>query len=442
MKNKGTHRLILLTIIVLSFIYFILGVLYGEPHTADSTEYTYQAHNISQHYTSYCDAYQKPLNPSYYTLRPPGYSVFIAIVNFISQHIRFLLFIQTLLCIISLYIAYQLTQASEKINSKVWLLFLVLFPSQFILHQMVMSEALMQVVLITSIYCILQFILQKKIKYWAYANCLLSITLLIKPVLIYFWLPMFIFSAIIYWKLLPDWKVIAWSSLLGITALGWSTRNYYHTGYFHFSSIKSFYLLTCPVYALIQNEKGIIAADSVRYTLQAQAAQLHDFKTSDAYLLNQCYAIINTYKKQFMIYQIKGMINFFIDPGRTDMMHFIPMNDQQQEGFIHLYKTKGIEGIFNYFKNINPIVFILLFLTTIASIVLTILFLLWILYGDMHWLFRLFILLIVGYFAAMSGITAYARFRMHIFPLLLMGTTTIYNLRKKTKTNLYRLFSL
>ena len=95
----------------------MLSIIFGGIYTLDSPEYLYTAANLIQNGISYAGNFTTDsTNPDLFSLRPPGYGIFIMVCSLISENHYCILIIQNMLSIVILYWIYEFIQ--EKTGSE------------------------------------------------------------------------------------------------------------------------------------------------------------------------------------------------------------------------------------------------------------------------------------------------------------------------------------
>ncbi len=121
----------------------------------------------------------------------------------------------------------------------------------------------------------------------------------------------------------------------------------------------------------------------------------------------------------------------FLDPGRFDLYNFFEFKNTNEVGFLKHLNKNGIRGAFNYFKN-QPLIIVVIF-----SVIL--LFNLFKIVGfAMFWIKQYknvpkalwFMLFIIIYIVALTGIIGAARFLVPVLPLYLFIATLGFSHKK------------
>lgn len=428
------NLLFILIIIIIHAIYFTIAVNYKNIYNQDSTEYLQQANNIKESGTFYAYYIDKPYDKSFLTLRPPIYGLFILLIKLIVNSDIAILFVQNILSIISLFYLFKLLIGFGITKHLKWLIILsiILYPSQLIVTNSIWSDTLFQFVFFFGFYNMILFFKYQKLKNWTFYNILLVIAIFIKPVLLYFWIINLIFSIFIFFKIKKP-LIVLLALLLPLSIAGWSYTNYIKTGYYHFSSIKSFNLLKYNTYKLLVEKEGEEFADKFVNNTNTEANKMPDYKKKQEYIINNCKTIL---KENVFIYgylHVRGMINYFLDPGRENIVEFFPLSKTKKISFFNEYRQKGFNGIIYYLKNINLWVLIPMILIFIWNIIVLSISVLFLFYKKINPFIRIGILIIIIYFSFVSGVVGCARYKMSIYFILIFTLPFVIKMIKKEK---------
>ncbi|MBI4646985.1 MAG: hypothetical protein HY738_10445 [Bacteroidia bacterium] len=343
-------RLIIILIILIHFIYFIIALLTRQVYNLDSYEYLQQAKNIVQHGSFYSYYWDADFNSDYYSLRPPVYGLFIMMIKFFWDNDFLVLFFQNIISIFTFIGVLQLikifhgsTVRESHCNARLttslssrsyWLVIvsLILFPVQLIVTNSIWSEVIFQALIFWSFYFLFLYFHKKKLKYLVFYNLLLTASLFTKPVMIYFWIPNLFISFLIFFE---NRKVIVLllPLILPFFAFLWSLCNWSVTNYFHFSSIRKYYLTEYAIEQILIVKEGEKYAENFINDLYKKAEQQTDYGKQTEYILKECSKII---KENFWLYSylhLRGCLNFLIDPGEGIWSNFLISGRKKKSGF-------------------------------------------------------------------------------------------------------------
>ncbi|MEL7534532.1 MAG: hypothetical protein AAFN10_24715, partial [Bacteroidota bacterium] len=151
-----------------------------------------------------------------------------------------------------------------------------------------------------------------------------------------------------------------------------------------------------------------------------------DYGESQRYLQAACFEVINQHKGDYIFFHLKGMFNFFIDPGRFDLYHFFGWETVGGEGLQIAFSRGGYGGVLNYLADqpLGRLIFLLLIALANAFKLLCLLifpFLKKIPLWD-----RILIVGMILYIAGLTGVSGASRFAVPLFPLLLVVSLSVF----------------
>jgi len=443
MDNKGSHSLInkfsqilrglkkqplLLITLAAICLQALIGIYTlrnpNTMYTTDSYEYLQAADNVRHHFLLYAGDVQQPINPALYSRRPPLYPIFILLSTLLFKNYYIIFLFQVVLYLLNLLLLWKILSCFRlSSTTKNLILFLyLLYPSHIIYTHMIMSEMLLQTFLLWALLQFLQFQLTHQLKHLLWYNIAVSLAVLTKPILLYFWIPNLILHL---WLFIRDRRkqIIIISLLFIFTISSWSMRNYLHTGYFHYSSIKNFNLLYYNTHSFLTHKYGSEQAEKFILELESKTQPLN-FAESNRFIEKSCFAVISANIIDYSLYHLRGAFFFFIDPGRYDIYQFLGLS--AETGFFHLMSRQGLVGILNQLKNIPPLVIGYLFLIASINILLFISLMIFILKGRLLREIKWFMVGIIFYFALMVGPLGASRLRMPVIPYLMITVPILF----------------
>lgn len=417
------NKFLLWTLAVIHLIFFILALRSGNiAFSVDSTEYLNQAENISEHGSWYAGNWSAPHDDFLESRRPPLYGFFIFLVHIVSSNNFFLLALQNLLSIAVLILtAFMFWLLTGKRIANQWLVVLplLLFPTQFIYANMIMADVLFQFLIISGFLFFIQSV--RKPNSFLYFCIFISLAILTKPVFYAFCLIVPVIALLFYTKGIYRLRNV-WISLIPIlTVATISTLNYHKTGYFHYSSVNEKFISEYGAYLAVGDKGNVIAQQKID-SLLSEANKQSDFKSYCKYINKESLYLIKENKARFVMMQLKGMANFFVDHGRFDLMAFFVNPDYNQTvGWKQKYQEQGWQGVFGYLKTFNPLLLLFLILVSIFNLIMIVILIRFLFAHKIAILFRLLLLLFVIYMVVFTGVVGCSRYRMAIFPIIWMA---------------------
>jgi hypothetical protein len=347
---------------------------------------------------------------------------FIMLVKLVCNSDFAICFVQTLLSMLNILLVVKCIGLFNPgwNNYLSILILLFFFPTQMIYANMIMAEMLFQTMLTLAFYFSLKYFLKRNANDFLWLNVFLSLAVLVKPVFYLFYIPWIIFVIwyFIKWKI--NSKIIYFALMLPATILVISWRNYKLTNVFQYSSVHENHVTNFSLRNAIQYEKGRTFADSVVTNIIAKAKEKVSYKEYREYLMTENYRLLNEYKTSFILLSIKGMLQFFIDPGRWDLFSFFDrIPEDNPKGFYDHFKEEGIKGAVKYVSSFSPLLIIYLIICAFVNIFILIMFIFFLSNKTIASAIRLFAFLLIMYIAMVTGLMGSARYRTAVYPVLL-----------------------
>ena len=419
-------------IFIFAFVFYLIVLFYvlNNPQialTGDAEEYIKEAENIFLYQTVYCGEFTKKIEPDLFSRRPPLYPFLIAMLLLVFRTFYSVLFFQIFLTIFNGFLIYKILDTrnvSQKWKTIVVILYLF-YPSQIIFTNIIMSEILLQTFLLLSFYFFIKYFLDNRLVQLLLFNLCLVAAVLTKPIMLFFWIINIFLHLWLFFK--DRRKIILFLPLMMIvTILVWSYRNYQRTGVYHYSSIKNHNLLNYNARGFLTAEYSSDYADEVITAIKNEAAEKGSYKETNSYFAKESLTIIKNNFFGYLCYHFRGMLNFLIDPGRFDIYNFLQI--KQSYGFLKLFNQHGYKGIFIIFREFPVIIICYLLLMAVINILLLVSFLCFLIkpYPDKY--YKVYLLVICIYIVLLTGPIGASRFRIPIFPLILLTLPQIIHL--------------
>ncbi|MFC5270120.1 ArnT family glycosyltransferase [Adhaeribacter terreus] len=420
------HYPVLIGALALQIIFFGLALHYKSLYLTDSQEYLYQAENIKNHDSLYSWKWQKPFIYQMWTLRTPVYGYLIYLIQQISASHFAVLLVQNVLAFVNftgLVWLLKDVKLPKKYLHGILFFSLLLFPTRLVYTNMVMSELVLETGLFWAFFCLVKYLQTQNPKWMLLYNILLAFSVLTKPVLVYFWLPNMLFMGYLVWKNRP--KILLLQSLIMPVAI--ATLCFYNqqvTGYFHYTSIKTYNLSDYNTYELLKHLHGIDSAKAIVKKINQTDADYANLEARLKHIEKESFAIIKENIGLYAWLHFRGAINFFLDPGRYDMVNFLPpLQTKTEFGFFNEVRQHGFAGIFNYFSKIPLGLTVYMALIFAANLITALAFAFWAFFiRKQNLAIRIFAVLLMGYMAAAPGPIGCARFKEPVWFLLVFAT--------------------
>ena len=393
-----------LLLVLLHCTFLILALSFKNIHLKDSAEYIYQAQNIRSNFSWYAGSLSEPFDAALVSQRPPMYGILLALTWFESLGDIPVLIIQIIISLISCFMIFKTSYllSDKKINSWLLLFPMIIFFSQFVYTNTIMSEILFQLFIVSAIYYLLIFVESKEQgSLWKH-QILLTLSFLTKPIT---WLfPLFsslLILLLIVKRKIPQHALITFVvPLLVIVAM--FVYNINKTGVPEYSSIQRKLMINYNVPAVLNLHYNKTQTVQVMDSIQNFASTL-PYAERGRFIDNVCVDIIRKDISGTVYLQLKGALLFFLDPGSWDLNYFFNGSSENK----NLY-FKAFLLLHKYFMVIiNLIILISIFRFAFLK--------------EINGLLRIIILLSIFYFALLIGPSASARFKVPIYPLMVVA---------------------
>lgn len=421
-KFLRKYKVAILCLIVIHLLYWIGGLILGNIYTEDSPEYLAWAKNFIDSQIFYSGNLSEEWHSKFVALRPPVYGIFIAICTSIISSHYFILIVQSILSFINCLLVLKLWESFFQKNYA-WIVVVgyLLYPSLLIYNNMVMSELLFQCFYFWAFLQLIKFINLGNQKHFIFSQVLLILALFTKPVLLYFWIPNFLLCLYLF-RTHRKAIVIFLPLLMPLLIALYCNYNKRQTGYYHFSSIKNINLVYFNAYQAVKTSKGTAYADSLKTEIKLEASELNTFKEKNNYLEQVGKGLILDNIFTYTYIHARGMLTFFVDPGRHDWMLYSGEQPKEEEriSFFKSVDESGLSGVWNYLKQIGFFTVSSLIIIAMWNVILMICLVYFIVKVKVSVNLKILLTLFVGYIALFSVTIGASRFRIQIYPLLIL----------------------
>ncbi len=424
-KDRTTKFLMVL-IVVFHLAGFFFKAKEGNFYLDDSIEYLYMAGNIANEGVFYCGDLSKPINPDFYTKRPPLYPLYVTAVHLIFKSDLAVIFLQNLISLFNILLMIILAEKLRQTSVRIALIFLLISPVQVFYANMIMSEIILQTWILLMVNSYLRFFKAKNPINLFWGSLFLILAMLTKPV-------MYPFAAILlvgglYFLLKDRIKLAMVYGLLPITfLLGYNLWNQNRTGVFHFSSIQTINLVQYNIYYFLINQFGDKDADEFLKSTYHKADQIENYTQRQSFLKKAALEKIKVNLPAYFWFHAKGVVRWFVDPGRFDYYNFFGVEAQKSSGFLKQLSREGTEKTFRNFLS-QPFYMVVLLVSTFAVRVLLLSFMvLWLLLSQNSLLEKISVALPILFVAAATGPLGASRFMLPLLPLIILAASSSLN---------------
>lgn len=412
-------------LILMHGIFFGWAIGAGNIYLKDSFEYLHQAKNLWHYGSWYAADWKSPLLPDMFSFRPPLYAVFIGLIKQMVDTDYAVLIVQNGLSIWNLILIYRLlVKLDIPVKSVQWMipLCLVFFPTQLVMSNMIMSEILFQTILLQTWIVTIAWIRQPDWIKSLFLSIGLSLLMLTKPVSVL--LPVVVLMIMVYHIYTRAWSGLKFLLPLLLIPLvfhlvGWQQKH--QTGYYHYTSMKAFNQYKFNARFILASKFGEEYAehwsDSCRLIVEAQP----DYASRYKVMHSAGDAVIRAYPFMFVKLTIRGCLVFFVDPGRHDLAVFFGWSDKRYTGLFYELNAKGFPALMEWIREVplGQVAWLaLIFLGNLGMLGVT---LFYFLRSEISASLKWILLIWIVYLCAATGILGVARYRVAIYPELLMA---------------------
>jgi hypothetical protein len=386
----------------------------------DSREYLSAAENIRNNRPLYAGDYNETVNPDLLTRRPPVYPLFIATITSIVRSPWAVLIIQNVVSVITAILLLHLWHLF--FGNRRMDIFLIpvilLYPAHLYWPQTIYAETLFQALVFGAFVWFIRFVKTQAVSDGIAYNTLLGLAALTKPVLYLFWIPNLVLALLIAIQRRRI-RFVLCAMISAVIVFTYSSINYFRTGYFHFSSNKNIHLSHYNAHDLLVRQKGAERADEWLDTVLSRYKSIDSYAQRQHYLQRQWKSVVMRYPWRYFLSNVKGVINFFIDPGRYEWFHFLGFDRAGYTGIKQHYSRGGYGGALRFLAAHHPLFIVALLATFCLRVAIFVSFVFWVFAEKGAGYIRMMAVLLVGYVASATGPLGASRYAYPVVPIML-----------------------
>jgi hypothetical protein len=224
------------------------------------------------------------------------------------------------------------------------------------------------------------------------------------------------------------WTTIIYGFIQPLVVLMLTLYNYNVTGSFQYSSNKQVSYLDYSATFLLITVRG----EEVGWKKWEEAHSYLDTIKNYSFLVKEseriATEIILDNKIEYLKLHIKGMLNYFFDPGRYDLNYLLSIKESNHTGLMYAFAKGGYGEIFAFIGRQPAFVVIYISLMLIINLLLFFSLILFLLSRKINPEIKIFIGTMVLYMSFVSGILGTMRYKTHIYFLMLFCIPFAYNL--------------
>jgi hypothetical protein len=425
-ESKLINRFLILFLLVLQIALFYT-LANGPVILQDSEEFLNSSFSFQKDGNFYSGQRNQAADYRLFSKRTPFYPLLISSFQSNHIHLNFIYIVQLFLALFTFFIGFVLLKRVYPngkipiINMSVFILFT---PSLFIYSQFIMADIWLQFFIMLTAFSYINYV-RKKDTIWIIATIIFStLAALTKPV----FLPASFAMAILGGYHLFNSNKKYWIVFCLLPFLSWygvSNMNKRFTGVFHYSSIGYINLLHYNTNLFLVSKFGNTEAANQLEPLMIVPHNKAEFKMNYREVNTKCREILYQNWFSYSIYHFKGVIYFFLDPGRFDLFNFFKVESTNSQGFLH--KGTGIQKMKEIF-NTQPAIALTLLFVFIGNLIKSIGFL------GFVWINRrnkiiLFLAALVFYIAFLTGPLGASRFALPTSLIVIVMASAFYKLK-------------
>lgn len=348
MAGIGVPRWVWIVLVAVHALALGWALRTGAWNFPDSGRYVQAAQNLKLYGQLYARTWPQiaPVGQAVqeFSIRPPGYPVMIAELGGEQARPILLLGIQNLLSLLTIGAVLQWWARWAKPQGKQWagaMLCILTFPAQLIYANAVMSEIVLQMVVLAMLVGALMYIKTSKPRFFLLAGMAEVIALLLKPVFYPFAGVLAVVGVVLGWRRRQAGLAVI-GLLPAMVVVGYMEWNQQRTGYFHFSSITEINMLHYNAAGVVRQLEGPQAEEAWVAGVLHEAALKPDFAARQRLIQARASAVLWGHPVVYTKQHILGMVAFFLDPGRFDISEFLELTPLAGGGLLAQVRAGGL----------------------------------------------------------------------------------------------------
>ena len=410
-------------LLLVHLIFFLSSTVHPPLPLTDSDDYLNASRNIYSQGVLYCGDLTEPIREEQFTRRPPLYPVFLGISILTGSYIPVFL-IQILLSMTAILLMLRIFSPGhpEQRNAPglIAMVLLLSTPAQFIYSNRIMSEIPFQLLLVLLAWSVFKYSAKQENRFIWLFNLFLTLGLATKPVLLPFAILTILISLYLFLRTRKRAFMLA-ICLPVIWIIAYSAWNYNRTGSAQYSSIQTANLVNYNMRYFLMHQDGTDVADERTDALYATCNASDSYRDKNRCLGKGVQEIILDRPVKYALFHLKGSFLFFLDPGRFDLVKFFNIRESNTPGFLTEINQDGFAGAVRSLKHQGWWLVILLGLIALFKILKITGFLLYIFRKGDHLYLRIFLVVLVGYLALITGPLGASRFLLPAELLIIGG---------------------
>ncbi|WP_204378331.1 hypothetical protein [Hymenobacter lapidarius] len=278
-----------------------------------------------------------------FTIRPVGYPLALLVLGGLLKVPFLALLFQNLLSLLNLGLVLRWWARTVRPQRQCWkwaVVLVLLFPAQLIYANAVMSEMLLQTMVVGIFWGGMWAVESPKPKYMAGVAAATVLALLLKPVFYPMALVVAGAGTVLAWRQ-KEMRLAAIAGIPMLVAglyLGWNMQR---TGYLHFSSIAEINLLHYNAAGVVRQVSGPEAEEAWVAAVLKDANQQVGFAERQLLIRTRALVVISEHPVVYARQHMQGMGAVFFDPGRFDISQFLGVAPPPDGGLLGQIRNGG-----------------------------------------------------------------------------------------------------
>jgi hypothetical protein len=203
--------------------------------------------------------------------------------------------------------------------------------------------------------------------------------------------------------------------------IGFTAWNHHRSGSFQYSSIQTANLVNYNLRYFVMSQEGAEAASEKVDGLYESCNTEESYSEKVKCLEQGVREVILDQPVRYAIFHLKGCMRYFIDPGRFDLVTFFSLEEPDSQGFLYVLNQDGLPGVLRFLREQGWGLIILLMVIVLFKLLKVTGFLLYVFRNGTDLPFRIFLIVLVGYLALVTGPLGASRFLLPVELLLIGG---------------------
>jgi hypothetical protein len=348
MGSKRVPYWVLIWVVVAHILAFSWALRTENWDFPDSDRYVQVALNLKHYGQLYARAWPQAVlagqSIQEFSIRTPGYPGIILGLGGETGHFALLLISQNILSLLTIGVVLCWWARWAQPRGKEWvgaLLCVLTFPAQLIYANAVMSEIVLQAVVLAMLAGGLLYMKTQQLAYFLAVAAASIAALLLKPVFYPLAAIIAVIGVALGWRTRQLGFVLV-GLLPTLVVMAYMEWNQQRTGYFHFSSIAEINMLHYNAAGVVRQLDGPQAEESWVAGVLREAALQPDFATRQRLIQTRASAVLWAHPLVYAKQHLLGMVAFFLDPGRFDISEFLNLDPLPGGGFLAQARSRGL----------------------------------------------------------------------------------------------------